>query len=332
MRTRRVSRTYGVPVVSVLPNNLADFPSQPPWLESSDAGRRRRRRAAARAALVLVLGVLVAAAAYRWVVVDDLVDQLPLASPSTHRAPPPVDDSAPPDDPSQPALVTELLGNQPVSQNWSGYAATAGDYTAVSATWTVSEVSAVSSAGVDAAWVGIGGVRSHDLIQAGTQRTVSPRGVTQHEAWIELLPQPSQMVPLKISAGDSVSVSITQQGPETWLIALTNTTSGEAYEVTKHYASSLSSAEWVEEAPSAGRGGPLPLDDFGTLTFTRASAVRDDETVNIVQAGAHAITMITPGGAHLVEPSGPGVDGDSFSVTRTATPSPPRQQRTRRRP
>jgi hypothetical protein len=331
MRTRRVSSTYGVPVVAVLPNNLAEFPSQPPWLESSDAGRRRRRRAAARAALVLVLGGLLAAAACRLVVVDGLLDQLRLAAPSTHRAPPPVD-SAPSDDPSQPALVTELLGNQPVSQNWSGYAATAGDYTAVSATWTVAEVSGASTAGVDAAWVGIGGVRSHDLIQAGTQRTVSPRGVTQNEAWIELLPQPSQTVALRISAGDSVSVAITQQGPETWLIALTNATSGEAYQVTKHYASSLSSAEWVEEAPSAGRGGPLPLDDFGMLTFTQASAVRDDETVNIVQAGAHSITMITPGGAHLVEPSGPGVDGDSFSVTRTATPSAPRQQRTRRRP
>jgi hypothetical protein len=285
-----------------------------------------------RVLLVLMLGCLVAIGVYRLVVLGDLVDQLPLGLPSTHRTTPPIDDSAPPADPSQPELVTELLGNQSVSRNWAGYAATAGDYTSVSASWSVSEVGPSSSAGVDAAWVGIGGVRSHDLIQAGTQRTVSPRGVTQNAAWIELLPQPPQTVPLKITAGDSVAVSISQQGPETWLIALTNATTGEAYQVTKHYASSLSSAEWVEEAPSAGRGGPLPLDDFGTLTFTQASAVRDDETVNIVQAGAHAITMITPGGAHLVEPSGPGADGESFSVTRTTTPSPSPQQRSRRRP
>src|SRR5205823_4505153 len=70
------------------------------------------------------------------------------------------------------------------SHNWSGYAASGGRYTAVSGTWTVPEFSPESAFGIDATWVGIGGVRSRDLIQAGTEQTVSGSGQTEYEAWV----------------------------------------------------------------------------------------------------------------------------------------------------
>src|SRR5438309_1000367 len=66
--------------------------------------------------------------------------------------------------------------NRNTSHNWSGYAATGGTYTSVSGTWTVPQFNADSQPGVDAAWVGIGGVRSRDLIQAGTQQSVTGSG------------------------------------------------------------------------------------------------------------------------------------------------------------
>ncbi|MCA1645246.1 MAG: hypothetical protein LC797_07165, partial [Chloroflexi bacterium] len=233
--------------------------------------------------------------------------------------------AANPDDPSAPAsIVTGLLGKQDESQNWAGYAATGGGYTSVSATWTVPDIGLASPAGIDAAWVGIGGVRSRDLIQAGTQRTVLQSGATQQEAWVELLPRTSETVPLKVGSGETIRVAIDQQGSETWLVAFTNITSGQTYQVTKKYASSLSSVEWVEEAPSAGRRRTLPLDNFGTVRFSEASAVRNGEVQNILQTGAHRITMITPTGLALAEPSALNAAGDSFSVTRTSTPSPRR--------
>ena len=191
------------------------------------------------------------------------------------------------------------------SRNWSGYAATPGTYTGVSATWTVPEFAPDSPAGVDAVWVGIGGVRSEDLIQAGTQQTVSGTGRTRYETWIEVLPQPSRAVPLAVSAGDSISVSITQQ----------------VYQVTEQYTSSLSSAEWVEEAPTAGRGRLLPLDNFGTITFSQAFAVKDGHAVSIGGAGGRAITMIGAGGEPLAEASQLGVDGATFTISRTANPA-----------
>jgi hypothetical protein len=184
----------------------------------------------------------------------------------------------------------------------------------VSGTWTVPQFAPDSPVGADATWVGIGGVRGNDLVQAGTQETVTGRGRTEYQAWVETLPQSSQPVPLPISAGDSISISIEQSANEQWKITFGNNTSGKSYQVTVHYKSSLSSAEWVVEAPSARRGRLLPLDTFGTITFTHASAVKDGQMVTIAQAGGRAITMISHIGQALATPSGLRDDGGSFSV------------------
>jgi hypothetical protein len=211
--------------------------------------------------------------------------------------------------------------NQNTSHNWSGYAVSNGSYTSVSGTWTVPQFSADGPAGVDAAWVGIGGVRSRDLIQAGTQQTVSGGGRTEYQAWIEMLPRASRAVPLRVHAGDSVTVSLTEQSPDQWLIEFVNNSTGQTYQTTQQYASSHSSAEWVEEAPSGNRGGILPLDNFGTIQFTAGYTLKDGQTVNISAAGGRAITMIGNNNQALAVPSALGDDGASFSVARTDAPA-----------
>src|SRR6266851_2661423 len=225
--------------------------------------------------------------------------------------------------------------NQDTSHNWSGYAATGGSFTSVTGTWSVPQFSSDGSFGIDAAWVGIGGVRSRDLIQAGTQQTVSGSGSTQYEAWVEMLPRASRPVRLRVHAGDSVTVSIAEQSTDQWLIEFTNNTTGQTYQQTQQYTSSHSSAEWVEEAPSAGRGGVLPLSDFGTIQFSAGSAVKDGQSLNIGAAGAKAITMIGNNEQALAVPSDLGGDGASFSVARTdvpATTAGPARGRGRRGP
>ena len=210
-------------------------------------------------------------------------------------------------------------GGQARSQNWSGYAATEGNFTGVSATWNVPPFVPDAIAGLDAAWVGVGGVRSDDLIQAGTEETVSGSGASRYQAWVEALPQASHPVPFSIHPGDSVSASITQQPDMSWLIAFTNNTTGEQYQVTGQYASSLSSAEWIEEAPTARRGGLLPLGSFGTVTFSQASAIKDGRQVTIAGAGGHAITMVASNGHALVAPSTLAPGGASFNVSQTGS-------------
>src|SRR5712692_4401229 len=226
--------------------------------------------------------------------------------------------------PGTPASVTSS------SSNWSGYAASGGTFTSVTATWTVPAVSATST-GADATWVGIGGLTSNDLIQAGTQAIVDGGGTVEYSSWIEMLPQSSRNVPLTVSAGDSVTVTIAQQTGNDWLISIKNNTTKGSYSVTVQYSSSNSSAEWVQEAPSVGRG-LVSLDQFGTVQFSGASAVRDGKTMSLSALGAKAITMINGLGQAIAQPSTIATDGSSFTVARTDATSTPQTGGRRRRP
>jgi hypothetical protein len=119
-----------------------------------------------------------------------------------------------------------------------------------------------------------------------------------------------------VSAGDTVTVSITQQSIGVWDISITDLPSGGTYSQSVNYASSVSSAEWIQEAPSTGKGVVI-LDQFGTVQFTGASTVRNGTTVTPATAGATAVTMVnTKSGVTLATPSPLGADGASFSVTR----------------
>ncbi|MFI5267604.1 MAG: G1 family glutamic endopeptidase [Chloroflexota bacterium] len=238
--------------------------------------------------------------------------------------------ASPATQPSQPAPIS-TAPNDHRSANWSGYEATGGKFTSITGTWTVPQASG-DTPGADAAWVGIGGVDTHDLIQAGTQETTTGAGHVEYQAWIETLPHVSHNVPLTVSPGDSVTVTLAEQSPGQWQIAMKDNTSGQAYNTTRQYASSESSAEWVEEAPSSLRS-VVPLDNFGAINFSGASATENGKTVNVSQASGQAITMINGAGQALASPSALGNDGSSFSVTRTpASSSLPGGTRVRLRP
>jgi hypothetical protein len=241
------------------------------------------------------------------------------ATPSASLAPPATPGTTAPPQPTE--LPSGLTGRN-TSRNWSGYAATGTGYTAVSGTWTVPQLAASGAAGVGATWVGIGGINSRDLIQAGTQDVASGSGQSQFQAWIEMLPAASQQVPLVVAPGDSVSVSITKQsaGAGAWQIAFKNNTSGQTYQATVQYTSSQSSVEWIEEAP-AGRGGILPLDNFGSVQFSEATASQNGKTVDLAQAGAQPITLLNATNQALAVPSPIASDGSSFKVARTSAPA-----------
>jgi hypothetical protein len=81
------------------------------------------------------------------------------------------------------------------------------------------------------------------------------------------------------------------------------------------YSSSLSSAEWIQEAPFA-RQRVLPISQFGSLTFTNASAVKDGQSLTIADLGSRSISLIDGSGRSLAVPSPLGADGASFTVSR----------------
>lgn len=199
------------------------------------------------------------------------------------------------------------------SRNWSGYVASGGTFTGVTATWTVPTVTPTGTS-ADATWVGIGGATSTDLVQAGTQATVD-HGVVTYSAWTETLPQASRPVPLAVNAGDTITDSLTETSAGVWSITMTDLTNGGSYAGTVSYQSSASSAEWIQEAPSTGHGVVL-LDRFSPVTFTNAATVMNGTTATPAAAGAKAVTMVNSSGVHLASPSAIGPDGASFTVTR----------------
>jgi len=215
-------------------------------------------------------------------------------------------------------VPTVLATTTDQSFNWAGYVAQGGVYTAVSATWVVPSVdSGAADLAADATWVGIGGVSAADLIQAGTQELVDSDGGTHYEAWYELLPEVSQPVGLAVSPGDSVTVSIMQAGPGHWHIAFVNNTTNKQTSVDVDYDSSLSSAEWIEEMPAAASDRSfIPLDNFGTLSFSSAATVKDGQRISLSEAVALPVSMLNLQGEMLATPSLVG-DNGSFSVVRS---------------
>lgn len=244
------------------------------------------------------------------VVVPSLAGPEPSASARRHA---PIDVRRNPD--GSPARG---LRNQLVSGNWSGYELanyqTAQNYTQAQLTWMVPSVAygastdSTSSSEYSSNWVGIGGFcmnsrctrGDHTLIQLGTEQDVAPNGATQYYAWYEMLPAAETPLPPghPVSAGDVITASLACNNPctakkQSWTLAMTNHTQNWSWSGTFAYASSLASAEWIEEAPY--QGGILPLADFATASFSATGGVNNGQTPALSLA-TNGIQMQNPWG------------------------------------
>lgn len=221
--------------------------------------------------------------------------------------------------PLVPNTAVEIPVDANNSLNWAGYVAGDGTYTAVYGTWTVPAIVPSDAAQADATWVGIGGEQTRDLIQIGTQ-AITRDGSVEYEAWYELLPAASEHVPLRIQRGDSVTGSVAYVGDSIWVIRLINNTTGHSFEKYVRYESSFSSADWIQEMPmgvnEAGRLSFIPLDDFGSVRFTGAGAVKNGREVSLDETGASPIRLGRGRNALAIPTT---IQGGEFSVIRTDT-------------
>ncbi len=228
---------------------------------------------------------------------------------------------------ASPAVAaTESMVNGRLSGNWAGYVAARGHYSAVGASWVVPTLSATTTLMTDVAWVGIGGSKSKDLIQAGTHSAVQ-NGKVQYWAWYELLPDYQKPIPLAVMGGDEVEVSLTEIAPGLWYLSFVNETTGAHHSQTFEYRSRNNTAEWIEEMPvvydNNGVRAYAPLSEFGTITFSDAYATVNGERTSISDARAGAVTMVSKLNKKVVLAVPQEIVGDGFTVTRSnAVPSP----------
>ncbi len=202
------------------------------------------------------------------------------------------------------------------SSNWSGYMAVGSDINGVSGSWVVPRATGSGLLSADAAWVGVGGVTTDDLIQAGTDDSISSNGSERVEAFYEMLPESAIAIPgMIVEPGDAVSANLKEVQANQWDISMNDVTEGESFSTTLTYASSGSSAEWIEEDPSFSNSRQIPFDSFGAVTFSNAAETVGGTSFNLSQAGALGIAMVNSSGSAEAVPSTIGGDGGSFSVT-----------------
>ena len=222
--------------------------------------------------------------------------------------------------PVAPVLVdnTALLAPAPQtnrSLNWAGYVADGANITSVSGTWVVPPVDSENRLAADATWVGVGGIKNLNLIQAGTQAVVDPSGGVQYQAWVEGLPNESKPVALAVNPGDTMSATISEESAGLWRISLRNLTTGKSYEMHMPYDSTHASAEWIQEKPMGNVS--IALDEFHHADFLSASMVQQGVAMTPLEAHAHALTMVNAAGEVIAVPSMLDEHGSAFRVDRT---------------
>jgi hypothetical protein len=171
------------------------------------------------------------------------------------------------------AAHTRSLSFEAQSTNWSGYAATTGTYTTVSASWT--QPAGICSRGdqYSAFWVGLDGYNSSSVEQTGSAVDCIGR-TARYYAWYEMYPAASVTYPNTVRAGDHFTASVTYIGSNQYTLTISDSTQNWTQSTTKSLSGApRSSAEVIAEAPCCtASGGILPLTDFGTMSFTGSTA------------------------------------------------------------
>lgn len=174
------------------------------------------------------------------------------------------------------------------STNWAGAVIVDTDITYAVGTFTVPQPSVPSGgdSGTEycgAAWVGIDGDTCQSgLIQTGVFWCVQD-GSYSYEAWYEWIPAASiAYSDISVNAGDVITVSVTMTSSTSGTTNFENTSNGQS---ASHTFSGQTSgtlcgtnAEWIVEDFESG-SSLVPFADFGTVTFTGASATVGGNTV-----------------------------------------------------
>jgi hypothetical protein len=180
------------------------------------------------------------------------------------------------------ATAPSALADTTQSTNWAGYAAhgSGATYRSVQGTWVQPSATCVRGTPTYSSyWVGIGGysATSQALEQIGTEVDCFASGKVSSTAWYELVPAPSMPVRLNVRPGDVMQAAVSISGRSVTL-TLTDVTRGQGFSRTFTRVSLIdaTSAEWIVEAPSecvsANSCQTLPLANFGSATFSSASA------------------------------------------------------------
>ena len=193
------------------------------------------------------------------------------------------------------------------STNWSGYAVTGSRFTSVSASWT-EPTAKCSGTAYSSFWVGLDGDTSNTVEQTGTDADCSG-STAQYYAWYEMYPKFPVNLKGTVRPGDHLSASVTTNGNGSFTLTISDSTQGWTNTSTQRLKrATLASAEVIAEAPSSS-GGVLPLANFGTVSFSGATA-----NGALLTSSTPHIDAITMQAGSTVKAQPGSISNGSFSV------------------
>jgi hypothetical protein len=208
-----------------------------------------------------------------------------------------------------------LIGHS-TSLNWSGYASFGSTFTDAKGSWTQPAATCNGKSTYSSFWVGLDGYASSTVEQLGTEADCS-HGKPVYYAWWEMFPNVSHTISFfTVTPGVTYTAEVQSAGGDDFTLTLSGG-GNSPFTLTTPLGldPALSSAEWIAEAPSvcAKSCRELPLTDFGTVTFSGASA--DGAAIDNSGWSFDPLTMVTSGGSVKAAPGNLDPTGSSFSVT-----------------
>ena len=147
--------------------------------------------------------------------------------------------------------------------------------TAIHAAWIVPAATAPPATGYAATWVGIGGQDDERPASRRARSRISRtvcRPTMRGSRRCLMIPSVSRRAACPPAPATSSAVTITNTGGDNWSIMLENRTTSQHLSLTVTYQSCKCSAEWIEEVPDLADVSDPALANFGTVSFTEATA------------------------------------------------------------
>lgn len=232
--------------------------------------------------------------------------------------------------PSSSLFSGNVAGGQSI--NWAGYVAKSSSVTSAIGQWAIPNVSVGPYSNQNlyysSTWVGIGGVNTGNLIQAGTEQDFNENLLSAtYYPWFEILPaSQSEITNFPIQPGHTfyVDVEYSSINGGTVQFFLEDITTGQYTSFSKVNQSSYydgSTAEWITERTQVSGSYPL-LADTHTLTFTNCEAgVNGNGSQALKSFVPSPVTMYSTVQTSKVIESVTGISSDStdFSTNFVAT-------------
>ena len=211
------------------------------------------------------------------------------------------------------------------SFDWSGYAdgnskTKKGTFTRVSGSWIAPRVKCGAEDEITVDWVGLDGLHSSSIEQAGTMAWCY-EGAPLYFTWWEMSPTGKGLkeVGNTLRPGDKISASVSRSGTAYTLRVTDSTSTANSFRTTQTCPAATcpdTSAEWIAERPAFANVGFAPLVHYAAFKITNGTERASHKSGTIGSFSAvSAITMVDATDAYNLNNVSALSKGSSFSTT-----------------